>query len=525
MKTVLFISLLSLVIVNEIFSQANCSNPLPVSVCPDTLLLNQTNAGMGDDAPAGINYTGEDLVYKITVPITTIKIFISIANATGLIRSRLVKDSCTSITGPGFPFNTGTNTYTFSVSNSTTYFLWLDAATTVTFDIGIGADTSSTVVSHPDTQGDWLPDQSGCLVPVFHPAKPFYQVKFNNVFQTDPMTLAPLNVAGSFCINTILKNTTGDEGVRKFEFSFGTGYINIQAPDSIAGTYNTGYWVKSGTGNFIKYIFYDAASTGRGDFDGSPNTCLSYEFCFTLIPISNSPSITEVDVQVESDGYGAAYSGNLNSGCCPAYFPNCHFNLGGSSSGVNGFGFGVNDPGGSLPVELVKFDVVGENNAIRISWTTASEINNDYFTIERSNDAINWIEIEKTDGNGNSTQYLNYSITDLFPLSGTSYYRLKQTDFDGKTSVFPPKSIHYDAAKDFDVFPNPAKEKLIIRNFSEAECETELYSAIGMQVYTPFYTTSKEKIFDTSQLTSGIYFLIIRSKNEIKKRERIIITK
>jgi len=46
-----------------------------------------------------------------------------------------------------------------------------------------------------------------------------------------------------------------------------------------------------------------------------------------------------------------------------------------------------------------------------------------------------------------------------------------------------------------------------------------------MQVYTPFYTTSKEKIFDTSQLTSGIYFLIIRSKNEIKKRERIIITK
>ncbi|MBL0033141.1 MAG: hypothetical protein IPP27_13540 [Bacteroidetes bacterium] len=41
-----------------------------------------------------------------------------------------------------------------------------------------------------------------------------------------------------------------------------------------------------------------------------------------------------------------------------------------------------------------------------------------------------------------------------------------------------------------------------------------------MQVYTPFYTTSKEKIFDTSQLTSGIYFLIIRSKNEIKKREK-----
>jgi hypothetical protein len=525
MKIILCISLLLLVFVNEIFSQANCSNPLPVSVCPDTLLLNQTNSGMVDDAPVGINYTGEDLVYQITVPVTTIKIFISIANATGLIRAKLVKDSCTNISGPAFPFNTGTNLYTFIVSNSTTYYLWLDAATAVTFDIGIGADTSSTFVSHPDTQGDWMPDQSGCYVPVFHTAKAFYQVKFNNVFQTDPMTLAPLNVAGSFCINTILKNTTGDEGVRKFEFSFGTGYINIQAPDSIAGTYNTGYWIKSGTGNFLKYIFYDAASIGRGDFDGSPNACLSYEFCFPLIPISNSPSITEVNVYVESDGYGAAYTGNLNSGCCPAFFPNCHFNLGGSSSGVNGFGFGVNDPGGSLPVELVKFDVAEENSIVRISWTTASEINNDYFTIERSGDAINWKELEQTDGSGNSTQYLDYAIIDPFPLSGTSYYRLKQTDFDGKISVFPPKSVHHDAAKDFDVFPNPAKEKFTIRNFSEGEYETELFSAMGIQVHTPVSTTSGEKIFDTSQLTSGIYFLIIRSENEIKKRERIIITK
>ncbi len=525
MKTIFLISILSLICVHEAFSQANCSSPLSVAVCPDTLLMYQTNAGMGDDAPAGINYTGEDLVYRITVPVTTIKIFISIANATGLIRSRLVKDSCTSVTGPGFPFNTGTNSYTFSVSNSTTYYLWLDAATTVTFDIGIGADTSSTVVSQPDTQGNWMPDQSGCYVPVFHPAKPFYQVKFNNVFQTDPMTLAPLNVAGSFCINTILKNTTGDEGVRKFEFSFGTGYINIQAPDSIAGTYNTGYWIKSGIGNFIKYIFYEAASTGRGDFDGSPNSCLSYEFCFTLIPVSNSPSITEVDVYVESDGYGAAYTGNLNSGCCPAFFPNCHFNQGGSSSGVNGFGFGVNDPGGSLPVELVKFDVVDENNIIRIIWTTASEINNDYFTIERSIDAMNWKELEQTDGSGNSTQYLDYAIIDPFPLSGTSYYRLKQTDFDGKTSAFPPKSIHHDGAKDFDVYPNPAKEKLTVRNFSAAEYEAELFSAIGMEMYVPAHATSKEKIFDTSQISSGIYFLIIRSKNEIKRSKRIVIIK
>ncbi|MBL0033139.1 MAG: hypothetical protein IPP27_13530 [Bacteroidetes bacterium] len=83
---------------------------------------------MGDDAPAGINYTGEDLVYKITSSDYNDKNFHINCQCNRPIRSRLVKDSCTGITGPGFPFNTGTNSYTFSVSNSTTYFLWLDAA-------------------------------------------------------------------------------------------------------------------------------------------------------------------------------------------------------------------------------------------------------------------------------------------------------------------------------------------------------------------------------------------------------------
>ncbi|MGZ4033386.1 MAG: hypothetical protein ACXVP4_00870, partial [Bacteroidia bacterium] len=81
-----------------------------------------------------------------------------------------------------------------------------------------------------------------------------------------------------------------------------------------------------------------------------------------------------------------------------------------------------------LPIELINFSAtLNENNTVDLQWTTATEINNDYFTIERSADANNFTELSKTNGAGNSTHVLNYSSVDDTPLKGTSYYRLRQT--------------------------------------------------------------------------------------------------
>ena len=89
-----------------------------------------------------------------------------------------------------------------------------------------------------------------------------------------------------------------------------------------------------------------------------------------------------------------------------------------------------------LPIELVSFTGNCNSKSVSLNWTTASEINNDYFTIERAQDAINFKELRKFDGAANNNQTINYSFIDTEPLTGTSYYRLKQTDFDGQFNYF-----------------------------------------------------------------------------------------
>jgi len=88
---------------------------------------------------------------------------------------------------------------------------------------------------------------------------------------------------------------------------------------------------------------------------------------------------------------------------------------------------------GPLPIKLVLFTAKTNNNYIFLNWQTASETNNDYFTIERSYNNENFIEIAQIAGAGSSNKIINYGFKDLnVDLAQTIYYRLKQTDFDGK---------------------------------------------------------------------------------------------
>jgi hypothetical protein len=96
-----------------------------------------------------------------------------------------------------------------------------------------------------------------------------------------------------------------------------------------------------------------------------------------------------------------------------------------------------------LPIELTTFDVKQIDNKIEITWTTATEINNDFFTIERSADGINFYEIKKIKGAGNSSTSKHYSIYDIEPPTGINYYRLKQTDYDGKYKYYELKAIEF----------------------------------------------------------------------------------
>lgn len=85
-----------------------------------------------------------------------------------------------------------------------------------------------------------------------------------------------------------------------------------------------------------------------------------------------------------------------------------------------------------LPIELMSFSAKCNDNKVNLNWVTASETNNDYFTIERSKNAQNWEYVNNVIGAGNSNKPTNYSIDDDQPIEGSSFYRLKQTDYDGE---------------------------------------------------------------------------------------------
>jgi len=95
-------------------------------------------------------------------------------------------------------------------------------------------------------------------------------------------------------------------------------------------------------------------------------------------------------------------------------------------------------PPASLPIELVEFNCVGLLNNVEVSWTVASQVNNDYYVVEHSLDVYEWNTITTVDGAGNSNQLMSYSIIHENPINGINYYRLTQVDFDGQSETFYP---------------------------------------------------------------------------------------
>lgn len=94
-----------------------------------------------------------------------------------------------------------------------------------------------------------------------------------------------------------------------------------------------------------------------------------------------------------------------------------------------------------LPIELTEFQAFTEQQAIACTWRTETERDNDYFTVERSSDGLNFEPIGQMDGAGNSINPLNYKLYDSSPLSGLSYYRLRQTDFNGASTLSDVVSV------------------------------------------------------------------------------------
>jgi hypothetical protein len=186
-----------------------------------------------------------------------------------------------------------------------------------------------------------------------------------------------------------------------------------------------------------------------------------------------------------------------------------------------------------VPIELTSFTAELENKMAHIKWSTASEHNNDYFTVLKSYDANIYKTIVKVDGAGNSNIPLSYSIIDNEPITQTTYYQLKQTDFDGKYSFSDVKIVKPKTdltLNNLNVYNDNLNQQIqisfngipgIFYNYS-------IYDITGHSLRNGNILVSESAkgnyIINTNEFAAGLYSIIIND-NETILKQKLIITK
>lgn len=249
---------------------------------------------------------------------------------------------------------------------------------------------------------------------------------------------------------------------------------------------------------------------------------------YQIDPGSYGGASTSLEVQwdagsmvwlVTAGGGAALYSNSTNSALPPsdgwtevAVFGSCA-----SPSTVSLSG------GVFLPVELISFSARMEQSTVQLKWSTASELNNEYFQIEKSNDGDSFKEIGIIEGNGTTTVPQQYSFLDRDLNSSITYYRLKQVDFDGKYEYSNIVSLDRknQSTNKLKVFPNPFSKSITLNN---ASGNIALYDLAGRLIKSlPIGDEQGSSIsYNLEDLEAGIYMLEMTSPLGERSFKKII---
>jgi hypothetical protein len=175
----------------------------------------------------------------------------------------------------------------------------------------------------------------------------------------------------------------------------------------------------------------------------------------------------------------------------------------------------------ALPVELVGFEAVKQIKKVLLQWTTDNELNADKYIVERSADGINYTAIGNVAAYNNGNKN-NYSLTDLQPLPGLNFYRLKMTDKDGSFRNSPVRKVNFDnAGDDFVIYPNPVTSNKLFVSSTGKITSAVLYDAAGKMVKS-YTLNSRSNTLDVAGIAKGTYQLKVFTENATHT-EKIII--
>ncbi len=166
----------------------------------------------------------------------------------------------------------------------------------------------------------------------------------------------------------------------------------------------------------------------------------------------------------------------------------------------------------ALPIELITFTGESSENGVVLSWATAMEINNDYFTLERSFDNKTFETIAIIKGSGNTYDVTEYEFLDENTTkSGLRYYKLRQTDYDGTSKTFNTIAIDLSSDEEIIITPNPANDQIFVsvNKTGHSDAVLEIYNAHGHRVYVDAQFHNSQQV-DVSHLPNGIYSVKIK---------------
>ncbi|MBK7636413.1 MAG: T9SS type A sorting domain-containing protein [Saprospiraceae bacterium] len=319
-----------------------------------------------------------------------------------------------------------------------------------------------------------------------------------NLTATSDIFISKLDVNGNFVWAKQLDNTTNNFTIDGLNHIYITGhFVGSYDCDPGPATYLLS---SSGGRDFFTLrlnhdgIFQSAFKTGGTGSDGA--TCISMD--------------------ASNNIYTAGYFQNtvdFNPG--PGTF-----NLVALAGDHYSFITKLNQSTIPLPISLISFSANCQGNNVELYWSTATETNNDHFTVEQSGDGINFKAIGKIDskGNGNSTN--DYTYTYENPGLKDNYYRLKQTDFDGNFSYSKVIKVHCkDDDNVFSVYPNPSIDGLINIILSNDAVVTVM-NALGKTIYTQSYPLGQHVI--NLSPNSGIYFIKVLSGSRYQSQKIVI---
>ena len=346
------------------------------------------------------------------------------------------------------------------------------------------------------------------------------------------MVIVPATGAASSTANSYVSGKVRKVGNTAFVFPIGKGgryaRIGISGP-SVSSTFDGEYYTSAyantsavGTlNNISQKEYWDLDRTGTGNcsvtlyWESGTYSAIQDLSGGDLVVAHWNSGLTKWE-DMGGSITGTVGAGTVTSGIMTSFSPVAPASGGGANT---------------LPIELLSFSAKLEGKQVAVNWETASEINNDFFTAERSVDNVSFKQIAYVPGSGTSFSSLNYSIIDEHPESGVSYYRLKQTDFDGTFEYSKILVIENESEPlgDFSLYPNPSTDGKFVLDFKDQAKEDVLlilYSAMGEIVYSKTIVVEDGDSLVAVQLSEsivpGIYLIVGTSNNELFRKKLVV---